>query len=220
LVFPRYPCISRLLCTNQSPLNCPSHLHRPHGCNIIAMLLRNVRPPFDPPFSRHTPYNIGHCNIVYRLTRGEPWLAHAVHGGLLRYSHPIPRYWVNPNPPMFTPPPVLRLAGKWRLGLTRRRAACGEPWLSHAVHGGPLRYSHPTPRYWVHPNPPMCIPRYCASQANGGRRAARGEPWLSHTVHGSLRQRLLHRRPPRLQCQAERAAARTCRGAAHALVDA
>jgi len=40
---------SRLLCTNQSPFNCPSHLHRPYGCKTIAMLLINILLPSDPP---------------------------------------------------------------------------------------------------------------------------------------------------------------------------
>ena len=30
----------------------------------VAILLRNIRPSSDPPFSRHIPYNIVHCNIV------------------------------------------------------------------------------------------------------------------------------------------------------------
>jgi len=57
LAYTRYCFTSRLLCTNQSSLHCPSHLHRPHGCDIIAILLRNSRPPSDPPCSRRTSYN-------------------------------------------------------------------------------------------------------------------------------------------------------------------
>jgi len=58
-----YP--SRLLCTKQSSFYCPSHLHRPTRLhNTIAILFCIIRPPSDPPFSRHTPYNIVHCNIV------------------------------------------------------------------------------------------------------------------------------------------------------------
>jgi len=64
LALTRYSFTYMLLCMNQSSFYCPSHLHRPHSCNTIPVLLRNIRPPFEPPFSRHTPYNIVHCNIV------------------------------------------------------------------------------------------------------------------------------------------------------------
>jgi len=57
LAFTRYSFTYRLLCTNPSSFYCPSHLHRPHGCNTIAILVRNTQPPSDPPFSCHTPYN-------------------------------------------------------------------------------------------------------------------------------------------------------------------
>ena len=42
----------------------PPHLHCPHGCNTIAILLRNIRHPSNPPFLYQTPYNIVHSNIV------------------------------------------------------------------------------------------------------------------------------------------------------------
>ena len=64
LAFTRYSFTCRLLCTSLSSLYCLSHLHRPHGCSTIAILLRNIQPPSDPPFSRNTPYNIVHCNIL------------------------------------------------------------------------------------------------------------------------------------------------------------
>jgi len=64
LAFTRHYFTYRLLCTNQLSLYCPSHLYRPHGCNTIALLLHNIQPPSDPPFSRHTPYNIVHSNIL------------------------------------------------------------------------------------------------------------------------------------------------------------
>jgi len=40
---------SRRLWTNQSSLYCPSHLHCPHGCSTIAILLRDIRAPSDLP---------------------------------------------------------------------------------------------------------------------------------------------------------------------------
>jgi len=64
LAFTRYSFTLRLLFTKQLSLYCPSHLHCPHGCNTIALLLHNMQPPSDPPFSLHTPYNIVHCNIL------------------------------------------------------------------------------------------------------------------------------------------------------------
>jgi len=39
LAFTIYSFTSRLLCTNQSSLYRPSHLHLPHGCNTIPVLL-------------------------------------------------------------------------------------------------------------------------------------------------------------------------------------
>ena len=65
---------SRLICTNQSSFIAPPRPHCPHYCSPIARLLRNIRPRTDPPFVCHTPYNIGHGNIVQRPTprsRGE-----------------------------------------------------------------------------------------------------------------------------------------------------
>jgi len=64
LAYTRYSFTYRLLCTNQLLLYCPSHLHRPHGCNTIALLLHNIQPPSDPLLSRHTPYSIVHCDIL------------------------------------------------------------------------------------------------------------------------------------------------------------
>ena len=46
------------------PFITPLHLHCPHGCNTIAVLLRNIRAPLRPPFLCHTPYDIVHSNIV------------------------------------------------------------------------------------------------------------------------------------------------------------
>ena len=46
------------------PLLPPTHLHCPHYCNTIARLLREKRLLPDPPFVSHTPYHIGHGNIV------------------------------------------------------------------------------------------------------------------------------------------------------------
>jgi len=40
------------------------HLQILRYCNTIARPLRNIRPPTDPSFACHTPYNIGHGNIV------------------------------------------------------------------------------------------------------------------------------------------------------------
>jgi len=42
----------------------PPHLQSLPYCNTIARLLRNIRPPTDPPFVCHTPYNIGGGNVV------------------------------------------------------------------------------------------------------------------------------------------------------------
>jgi len=60
----RYSFTSRLLCTNPFYFNCSPHLHCPHGCNTIVILLRSIRPPSDPPFLYHTPYHSVHGNIV------------------------------------------------------------------------------------------------------------------------------------------------------------
>ena len=56
-------CVQRII----HPFITPAHLHYPHYCNTIARHLRNVCPPPDPAFIRHTPYNIGNANIVKRL---------------------------------------------------------------------------------------------------------------------------------------------------------
>jgi len=56
-------------CTNPSSVYAPPRLHCSHGCNTNAILLRNIRPPSDPPLLCHTPYNIVHSNIVQRLRR-------------------------------------------------------------------------------------------------------------------------------------------------------
>jgi len=58
LAFTRYCFTSRPSCMNQSSFYCPPHQHCPHGCNTIAIVLRNIRPPSDPPFLCHT-YTIG-----------------------------------------------------------------------------------------------------------------------------------------------------------------
>ena len=50
LAFTRYGFTSRLMCTNQLSCYCPPHSHCPHGCNTIAILLRNTRPLSDPRF--------------------------------------------------------------------------------------------------------------------------------------------------------------------------
>ena len=42
----------------------PLFLQRLPYCNTIARLLRNIRPPTDPPFVCHTLYSIGDGNIV------------------------------------------------------------------------------------------------------------------------------------------------------------
>ena len=47
----------------------PPHLPSLPYCNIIARPLRNIRPPTDPPFVYHTPYNIGDD---YRVEANAP----------------------------------------------------------------------------------------------------------------------------------------------------
>jgi len=42
----------------------PPHLQSLPYCNTIARPFRNIRPPTDPPFVCHTPYNIGDGNIM------------------------------------------------------------------------------------------------------------------------------------------------------------
>jgi len=49
------------------PFITPAHLNYPHYCNTTARLVRNTRPPPDPPWLCHTLYHIGNDNIVYRL---------------------------------------------------------------------------------------------------------------------------------------------------------
>ena len=49
LAFTRYSCIPKLSCTIKSFLYCPLHLHCSHYCNTVARLMRNIRPPPDPP---------------------------------------------------------------------------------------------------------------------------------------------------------------------------
>ena len=49
----------------------PPHLQSLHYCNTIARLMRNIRPPPDPPYVCHTPYNIGGGNIV---AKANPFL--------------------------------------------------------------------------------------------------------------------------------------------------
>jgi len=65
LAYTRYSFTSRLLCTNQSFVYCPSHLHRPYGCNTIAILMRYSRPASYPPV--FTPHTIQYCALQYRV---------------------------------------------------------------------------------------------------------------------------------------------------------
>jgi len=97
------------LCTNQLSLYCPSHLHRPHGCNTIALLSHNMQPSSDSPFSRHTTYNIAHYNILLRLswrvarsrTFGRGLLGRGSLGYPLRYLHVL-----DPHPFSITRSPL------------------------------------------------------------------------------------------------------------------
>ena len=41
----------------------PPDLHCPHGCNTIAILLRNIRPPSEPPVCM--PYTVQYCAWQY-----------------------------------------------------------------------------------------------------------------------------------------------------------
>jgi len=45
----RYAFTSRLLCTNQPSFYCPSRLHRPHGCNTIAIHYCAIVDPLPSP---------------------------------------------------------------------------------------------------------------------------------------------------------------------------
>jgi len=38
------------MCTNQSSFYCTPHQHCAHNCTTFARLLRNIRPPSDPPW--------------------------------------------------------------------------------------------------------------------------------------------------------------------------
>ena len=60
-ILPRLSFCAR---TNRHPFIAHPHLHCAHDCNTFFILLRNTRPPTDPPFVCHTPYNIGNGNIV------------------------------------------------------------------------------------------------------------------------------------------------------------
>jgi len=64
LTFTRYSFTSMIFCANQSFVRYPPHLHCPHHCHTIARLLRTERLLPDPPLVSHTPYNIGHDNVV------------------------------------------------------------------------------------------------------------------------------------------------------------
>ena len=75
----RYSFTPKLSCTSQSSFYCPLHLHCSHYCNTAARLMRNIRPPPDPPCVCHIPYNIGSGNIVTKsaLTFTPPSLPYA-----------------------------------------------------------------------------------------------------------------------------------------------
>ena len=64
LAFTRYSFTPKLSCTSQSSVSFPLHLHCSHYCNMIARLMRNIRPQPDPACVCHTPYTIGIGNIV------------------------------------------------------------------------------------------------------------------------------------------------------------
>jgi len=65
----RYSFTPKLSCTSRSSLYCPLHLHCSHSCSTIARLMRDIRPPSDPPCVCHTAYTntIGQENIVQML---------------------------------------------------------------------------------------------------------------------------------------------------------
>jgi len=62
LAFTRYSFTPKPSFTSQSSLYCPLHLLCSHYCSTIARLLRNIRPPPDPPCICHTSYRIGSGN--------------------------------------------------------------------------------------------------------------------------------------------------------------
>jgi len=62
LAFTRYCFTSKLLVWESIILLLPPTHAKP--CNTIARPMRNIRPPIDPPFLCHTPYNIGDGNLV------------------------------------------------------------------------------------------------------------------------------------------------------------
>jgi len=64
LTFTRY-CLLLVICALVNrPFILPARLHFPRCCNIIARLLRNIRPALDLALVCQTPYNIGNNNIV------------------------------------------------------------------------------------------------------------------------------------------------------------
>jgi len=64
LAFTRYSFTSKLYCGSLSSCYCSPDLQSLPYCNTIARPLRNIRPPTDPFFLCHTPYNIGDGNIA------------------------------------------------------------------------------------------------------------------------------------------------------------
>ena len=72
LAYTRYSFTPRLLCTNQSSLHYPSQLHRLHGCNTIAILLRSIHPPSEPPV--FIPYTVQCCALQYLVKANSPLL--------------------------------------------------------------------------------------------------------------------------------------------------
>jgi len=64
LAFTRYCITSKLYWGSQSSFHCPPHLQSIPYCITFARPLRSIRPPTDPSFGCHTPYNIGDGNLV------------------------------------------------------------------------------------------------------------------------------------------------------------
>jgi len=64
LAFTRYSFTPKLCCTSQSSVYCPFHLLCSHYCNTIVRRMCNIRPPPDPPYICHAPYNIYRDDIV------------------------------------------------------------------------------------------------------------------------------------------------------------
>ena len=56
--------LQRFCARSNHPILAPPHLHCPHECNTIAQLLRNIRPPSNPPCVCRTPYKIANSNIM------------------------------------------------------------------------------------------------------------------------------------------------------------